>query len=228
MAELLRERGGLVTGDIIGLYRQTALARQMLISDERGSLPEGLRPSDKTLAEELLRFAADGGAADIVRMSLERIPWARDDARWFHMLASPLSFWHHIPWLYAGNKDFDREGYLACFHFILNACDVNVEGGFGRTILHEIAAMGAWVTEEETVEFANAALDAGARLDRRDDILRSTPLGWACRWGRVRLVTLLIERGADPDEKDAEPWARPLSWALKMNHGHVVSALTQR
>lgn len=225
MAKLLQERGGIVTGDIAAIYRQTGLARQMLIDDEGGVLGEGVKPSDKPLAEELLRFGADGGATEIVRMSLERIDWARDDPRWFGMLASPLTFWHHIPWLYAGNKDFDRESYLACFRLILNVCDVNVAGGFGRTILHEIAAMGDWITEDEVAAFGRAALEAGARVDGRDEILNSTPLGWACRWGRRQLVKLLLERGADGEEESSEPYARPRSWALKMGHNDIVSML---
>jgi ankyrin repeat protein len=68
-------------------------------------------------------------------------------------------------------------------------------------------------------------LDAGARLDVRDDLLRSTPLGWACRWGRVELVKLLLEGGADRVEADAEDWARPLAWARKMGHEEVVRVL---
>ena len=32
-------------------------------------------------------------------------------------------------------------------------------------------------------------------------------LGWACRWGRIELVKLLLDRGADPVEAEAEPWA---------------------
>lgn len=225
MVELLRERGGIVTGDTAALYRETELARQMLINHERGVLSQNLKPSDNTLAEELLRFGADGGATEIVRMSLPRIGWVRHDPRWFRMLASPLSFWHHIPWLYAGNKDFDRESYLECFRLILNACDVNVTGSFGRTILHDIAAMGDWITEDEVAAFGRAALQAGARMDRRDDILNSTPLAWACRWGRVQLVQLLIAHGADPEENDAEPWARPRSWAQKMGHNEILNAL---
>jgi ankyrin repeat protein len=218
MAELLRERGGIVTADIAAIYRQSDLVRQMLMDDERGVLPQSIKPSDKSLAEELLLRGAGSGATDIVRMALERIDWFRDDERWFRMLASPLTFWHHIPWLYAGNKHFDRESYLACFRLILNTCDVNVIGSFGRTILHEIAAMGDWITEDEVAAFGRAALEAGARMDRRDDILSSTPLGWACRWGRVQLVRLLIEHGADPEEKDAEAWARPRLWMRKMGH----------
>jgi ankyrin repeat protein len=224
--ELLRARGGVVTADIAATYRQTDLVRQMLIDDKHGTLPQNINPSEKPLAEELLLRGAGGGATEIVRMSLERIDWPRHDVRWFRMLASPLSFWHHIPWLYAGNKDFDREGYLECFRLVLNACDVNVAGSFGRTILHEIAAMGDWIAEGEVAAFGRAALEAGARMDRRDDILSSTPLGWACRWGRVQLVRLLIENGVDREEKDAEEWARPRSWARKMDHNEIVQVLS--
>jgi ankyrin repeat protein len=212
MVELLRERGGIVTGDIAAIYRQTDVARQLLSSGQ-------------ALAEEVLRFGADSGAVEVVRLALERIDWARDDPRWLGMLASPLSFWHHIPWLYAGNKEFDREGYLECFRLILSRCDVHVTGGFGRTILHEIAAMGDWISDSEVATFGRAALEAGSRLDRRDEILCSTPLGWACRWGRLGLVRVLLEYGADREEEDAEAWARPREWARKMGHGEIVEAL---
>jgi hypothetical protein len=147
-------------------------------------------------------------------MALERIDWPRDDPRWFGCLTTGLSFWHHIPWLYAGNKEFDRGTYLPCFRLILERCGPNLVGGGGRTALHEVAAKGEWVTEEEATGFATALLDAGARTDVRDDILKSTPLGWACRWGRARVVKAMLERGADPVEADAEPWARPRAWAF--------------
>jgi ankyrin repeat protein len=64
-------------------------------------------------------------------------------------------------------------------------------------------------------------------VDQRDDLLRSTPLGWACRWGRLELVKLLIERGADPAEADAEPWATPRAWAEKMQRDDVLTVLME-
>jgi len=180
------------------------------------------------LVEDLLRFGGDGGATEIVRMALARVGWPRNDVRWFRMLAAPLSFWHHIPWLQAGNKELDRTGYLECFRLVLGACDANIVGSFGRTILHEIAAMRDWITEDEVIAFGRAALQAGARSDGRDDILKSTPLGWACRWGRIKLVRLLMEHGAVLEEKDAESWAQPLAWARKMGHNEIISMLSQQ
>jgi len=225
MVELLRRHGGVVSADTAAIYRQTDLARHMLADEARGELPEGIVSPGKPVAEELLRFGASGGAAEIVRMALERIDWPRDDPRWFRILTEPLYFWHHIPWLYAGNRELDRGTYLPCFRLILERCDPNMIGSFGRTVLHEVAAMREHVTEEEAAAFAWALLDAGARMDVRDDILQSTPLGWACRWGRAGVAKALLERGADPVEADAELWAQPRAWAEKMGHGGVVRVL---
>jgi ankyrin repeat protein len=70
-------------------------------------------------------------------------------------------------------------------------------------------------------------LDHGARLDLRDDLLKSTPLGWACRWGRRELVELLIQRGAPVNEPDSEPWATPKAWAAKMKRAAVLAVLRE-
>ena len=212
MVDLLRQYGGEVTADIAATYRQTGLIREMLASG-------------KADAAEILRHAAGGGDPEIVGMALERIDWPSQDARWFGMLTRPLYFWHHIPWLYAGNKDFDRATYLSCFRLILGRCDPNVTGGFGRTALHEVAAMYEHITEDETAGFAEALLSAGAKTGSRDELLKSTALGWACRWGRVRVARLLIKYGADPREADGEPWARPRAWAEKRGHPEIMELL---
>jgi ankyrin repeat protein len=228
MVDLLRARGGFVTADTAALYRETELARQILADEERGIFPRNITLTEGSLVEDLLRFGGDGGATEIVRMALARVDWPRNDVRWFRMIAAPLSFWHHIPWLQAGNKELDRNGYLECFRLVLGACDANIVGSFGRTILHEIAAMRDWITEDEVIAFGRAALEAGACSDGRDDILKSTPLGWACRWGRIKLVRLLMEHGAVLEEKDAESWAQPLAWARKMGHNEIISMLSQQ
>ena len=68
-------------------------------------------------------------------------------------------------------------------------------------------------------------LDAGASPDVRDKLWKSTPLGWACRWGRVEMVKLLLARGANPVEPDAESWATPRAWAEKGNYPEIVALL---
>jgi ankyrin repeat protein len=212
MVDLLRNRGGEVTADIAAIYRQAGLIRAMLASD-------------KANPAEILSYGASGGDPEIVDMALGRIDWSKGDARWFGILTQPLYFWHHIPWLYAGNKDFDRATYLNCFRLILDRCDPNVTGSFARTPLHEVAAMRDHIKEEETAGFAEALLKAGAKVGSRDDLLKSTALGWACRWGRVRVAALMLEHGADPVERDAEPWAKPRAWAEKSGHAEIIELL---
>ena len=103
------------------------------------------------------------------------------------------------------------------FELVLgHGVDPDVVGARGQTLLHHLAT--DHVDEQTRVLRATMLLDAGASLGRRDPLLRSTPLGWACRWGRADLVRLYLARGADPREPDAEPWATPLAWAMKGGH----------
>jgi ankyrin repeat protein len=98
---------------------------------------------------------------------------------------------------------------------------------YGQTILHFLAARHGNLGESDRLRFGVMLLDHGAKFDLRDDLLKSTPLGWACRWGREGLVQLLIERGAPVDEPDAEPWAQPRAWAEKMKHDAVLAVLEE-
>jgi ankyrin repeat protein len=59
-------------------------------------------------------------------------------------------------------------------------------------------------------------------------VMKSTPLGWACRSGREELVRIFLDRGADPIEADAEPWARPKAWAEKKGHTAIAELLRAR
>lgn len=81
---------------------------------------------------------------------------------------------------------------------------------------------------ESGVTRAVMLLDAGASLKKRDQLLMSTPLGWACRRGRSDLVQLYLDRGADPVEADAEPWATPLAWATKNERDGIADLLRTR
>ena len=154
---------------------------------------------------------------EIVRMALERIDWPRDDPRWFWML------WRPLP----GHRDLneaEQADSRATFRLILERCDPNLRAPeSGQTMLHEVIARDHGVG----VSLATMLLDAGARTDIRDEFLKSTPLGWACRWGRVALVELLLARGADPIEAGAEPWATPLAWAERRQHAEIASILRQ-
>ena len=104
--------------------------------------------------------------------------------------------------------------------------DPDMADDAGYTVLHHLASDYRRASYEEArVMRATMLLDAGASLTKRDSLLKSTPLGWACRWGRIELVRLYLERGADALEADAEPWATPLAWATKRGHHEIIELL---
>jgi len=223
MIALLERYGGVPAATTAGLFRQTDLARRMLAGEVRFRVDGAAGDS---LGEQLLWGGACGGDPEVVRMALERVDWARDDPRWFAMLEQPLRTWTHG----SVGETWDTTTYLTCFRLLLERCDPDVRGRptdggqFGLTTLHNIVARGG-MTPEERVAFARAILDRGARLDIRDNLLSSTPLGWACRWGQRPLVRLFLDRGADPMEAHAEAWATPLAWAVRMNHPEIAADL---
>jgi ankyrin repeat protein len=224
MVALLERYGGKSNASMAGLYRRPDLAAKLL--EEYGDTPlpdDGF--SSGPVAQQLLGAAARGGDSTILRMAMARVDIPYGDAKWNGLLEAPLGFFNHWigPWCH---PEWDRTTYLACFRMILEKSGPpNLPLKAGATILHLIVVMGDHVTDDERLAFATAALDAGARLDLRDELLNSTPLGWACRWGRENLVRLFLERGADPFESDAEPWATPRAWAAKKKHLGVLAIL---
>jgi hypothetical protein len=216
MIDLMVEHGGWIDAGSVGYIRNVELARQMLEGEIDPHLESGTFSGEK-VAEQILWSGASGRSVEIVRMALERIDWPWDDPRWFWML------WRPLP----GHQDLteaEQADSRGTFRLILERCDPNLQAPeSGQTMLHEVIARDHGVG----VSLATMLLDAGARTDIRDEFLKSTPLGWACRWGRVELVKLLLAREADPIEREAEPWATPLAWAERRQHAEIASILRQ-
>jgi ankyrin repeat protein len=165
----------------------------------------------KDVAEALL----GGSDPEFLRMCLPLVTRKRDDPWWNGVLRSAV-----LP---------------ECFQLVLeHGVDPDVPGEGGYTTLHHLATSnagrrGSFVpTEEQRLRRATMLLDAGASLTIRDTLLKSTPLVWACPWGRLTLVQLHLARGVDPREADAEPWAAPLAWATKGGHRDIVELLRTR
>src|SRR5262252_4955606 len=211
---LIEKHGGWIDPGSAGYACQTEIARMMLA----GQIDPHLEPNDfsgHTVAEQLLWGGASSLCAEIVSMALERIDWPRDDPRWFWML------WRPLP----GHEDYDARQQAEsceCFKLILARCGPHHRAAdYGQTMLHETVSRDHGVG----VQLATILLDAGARLDVRDNLLKSTPLGWACRWGRGEIAKLFLARGADPVEADAEPWATPRAWVEKMHRPEIAELL---
>ena len=216
---VLERYGGFADALVVGHFGLIDRARQLLADEATGRLRPRTVPDGVTVAARLLDSGAEGGRPDIVRLALEHVDWPQGDERWHWNLMRPLG----------AHPEDDRERYLKCFQLIVTRAGAKTPGPYGRTILHDICA--DWPREtstaEERVALATIVLDAGAGLDVRDDLLKSTPLGWACRWGRLELVKLFLERGADPVEADSEAWATPQAWAEKIKHESVLRLLQE-
>lgn len=98
--------------------------------------------------------------------------------------------------------------------------NANAADWLGATALHHLAGGG-------NVEKATWFLDHGADLHARDEDICSTPLGWAAKFGRTKMVEFLLSRGARPNLPDDPPWATPLAWATRRGHSEILELLKQ-
>jgi len=218
MIALLERQGGKLTPVFVGDLGLVSKAAEMLADDVASRTPEGLTGPESSVAQDLLWGAIGCPSPEIVRMALERIDWQRDDSRWHGILENALYL----------RPQSDRAAHMKAFRLALDRSDPNVRSKWGATLLHHIAASRGGLTAADRVAFASVVLDAGARLDVRDGLLKSTPLGWACRWGRIELVRLFMDRGGTPVEADAESWATARAWAEKMKRRDVLAELRKR
>jgi ankyrin repeat protein len=206
--QLLLERGAKIHPSMLAEFHDVAAAQRLLAADP-----------GETVARELVWSAGDHGCPEIVELALSHLDWPAGDPRWHWILIQPIRG--------ARANPLENDGHFRSMAALLrHGIHPNVTR-FGQTALHFAAAHHGRLTDEDRARFASMLLDHGARSDLRDDLLKSTPLGWACRWGREKLAELLIQRGANIHEPDAEPWATPKAWAAKMKHEAILAVLRQ-
>jgi ankyrin repeat protein len=201
MVALLRKHGAHLTIETVS---DAKTARAIL----DGTLTAyGLADTEPLTIKDAAEIMLGGYDLEIDRLCLAHITRKRDDPWWNGKLSSAK-----VP-----------EG----LKLILDrGVDPDMPDGAGYTVLHNLASdLCQAQNEEPRVLRATMLLDAGASLTKRDPLLQSTPLGWACRWGRIELVKLYLERGADAVESDAERWATPLAWVTKRGHHEIVGLL---
>jgi ankyrin repeat protein len=203
MQTLLLQHGARITVERVAGLKDRETARAILDGRIPGTSLNVEEPTLTDLAEQML-WAAGSCDAEIVRMCLPFMTRKPDDHWWNYVLMHAT-----LP---------------ECFQLVLDyGVDPDVTGVGGHTTLQHLATNT--VRDEHRLTRATMLLDAGASLRKRDQLLKSTPLGWACRWGRVDLVQLFLSRGVDPVEPDAEPWATPSAWANKGGHCELVELL---
>ena len=82
--------------------------------------------------------------------------------------------------------------------------------------MHECLHIGPAVKQQK----------AGAKLTQRDVFFEATPLGWACRYGRLELAKRLVKAGAPVNQPETPDWATPLAWAKRMERNDDIEYLS--
>lgn len=190
---------------------------------------------DTSARDGLLWDAILAGNVDVVAMALRDNP-QHDEANGFKLLEAAVRGWR-LGDLKISNEGFDRRNAITILKMLLeHGVNPNLRNPrderFNFTILHHLAGKSCnsrtyGHTEEEVVEFARLLLNYGADINGLDNKLKSTPLGWASRFGCKKLVEFLLDRGADPKLADA-PWATPMAWAKKEGHAEIAEILHGR
>jgi len=201
MKALLLAHGARITVERIGLRGDRESAKAILNGTLSAESLNVREPTRADLAEQML-WAASDNDPEIVRMCLPHIQRKTDDSWWNRVLMRALPG--------------------SCKLILEHGVDPDVAADDGYTTLHHLATSA--FAGHDRIGLATTLLDAGASVSRRDPLLKSTPLGWACRWGRIDLVQLYLARGADCEEAGAEPWATPMAWATKIGH-HAITEL---
>lgn len=188
---------------------------KLLDADPEELRRSGLLGPTASVEGELLWAAIGRPSPEIVELALGRTDWAREDRRWFGILENGMY----------GVASDQRVRRRRAFALVLARADANLTGAWNATLLHCIAASRGGLDADDRLALATMVLDAGGSLAARDSMFNSTPLGWACRWGRRELVELFLARGADPIEAEAESWARPDAWARRGGHAEILALL---
>jgi ankyrin repeat protein len=216
MKGLLLQYGGVLEATTAAIEGETAVAAVYL-----QQAPD--------LAESLLGSAGCAGDVNLAGLCLRQLSWKSEDDRWMNLLEQPIRLWGLHP--HRKYRDTDRGAYPAIFRMILeHGASANLVGRYSYRLAHHLAATGTvWgrhvvMLESDRITFGKILIEHGAELDALDELLESTPLGWAARWNRYELAELYLENGADPVLAGAD-WSTPLAWAEKRGNDRIAELI---
>ena len=205
-AALTREWGD--TGAIDYEKDETQIRFQQLVNDRQHTEVEAMLQDRPELALDETAFWGEG----ILAMP------AKDGDH--HLLEILMDHGARCPDISKWGARYYFKNYLTARFLLERGMNPNHMNWRGFTLLHDMAHTG-------DLAKARLLIEHGADINSVDDEYRSTPLGYAARWGHVEMVKLLLDCGADPDKSGAS-WSTPLAWARKKNQTEVELALENR
>ena len=204
-AELTREWGD--TGGIDFQKEEVQTTFEQLISDKQYAEVEAMLKERSELARDETAFWGEG---------VMSVPANNDDRRMLEIL---LNYGARVPDISKWGARYYFKHYNIAEFLLDNGMNPNHMNWREFTLLHDMAHTG-------DVPKARLLIEHGADINCIDDEYRSTPLGYAARWGHVEMVKLLLASGADPDKSGAS-WSTPLAWARKKGQTQVEKILAQ-
>ena len=202
-AVLRREWGD--TGAIDFEKDEVQMRFQQLISDKQHAEVKAMLAERPELARDETAFCGEGILA---------VPANNGDQRMLEIL---LDHGASVPDVSKWGARYYFKHYDIAAFFMQTGMNPNHMNWREFTLLHDMAHTG-------DVPKARLLIEYGVDLNRVDDEYRSTPLGYAARWGHVEMVRLLLANGADP-RKSGAGWSTPLSWARSKNHSEAEKIL---
>ena len=202
---LTRERGD--TGKIDRGKDETQRRFQELVDKSEHTEVEAMLKERPELALDELAFWGEG---------ILSMPANGGDRQMLELL---IRFGARVPDVSKWAQEYYFKNYESAVFLMENGMNPNHMSWRRVTLLHEMARKG-------NIQKARLLLDHGADINPVDEEYRSTPLGFASRWGQREMAVFLLGQGADPNESGA-PWATPLAWARKKGHSDIEADLLQ-
>jgi uncharacterized protein len=195
------------TGAIDFEKGEVAASFQQLVSDKQYAEVEAMLREHPELARDETAFWGEGILA---------VPANNADHRMLEIL---MDHGARVPDISKWGARYYFKHYDTAVFLLDRGMNPNHMNWREFTLLHDMAHTG-------DVPKARLLIEHGADVNYVDDEYRSTPLGYAARWGHLATVKLLLESGADPDKSGA-PWSTPRAWARRKNHAEVDKILYQ-
>ena len=164
----------------------------------------------QSILHEFLFWGVRAGDPNVVTMCLDKKPkLEKSNDTWrasgIGLLYHTLQYAYYNPYRDQRNWDHCETVMKQLLEY---GIDPNHKGPDNISALHYLSDEHygtTHVNEDMLVVLARLLLEKQAEINAIDGKIKTTPLAWAARFNRKKLVKLFLERGADPNLPSATP-----------------------
>lgn len=183
--------------------------------------------SKQTVLHDFLFWGVHACDPNVVTMCLSKSP-KLDKSQNTWSVSNLGLLYHTIRYAYY-TPDRDQRNWEHCEHVMKQLLNYGLNPN--QTASDKISALHylsdehygtTHVNEDMLVILARLLLEKGADINAIDDKIKATPLAWAARFNRKKLVTLFLQRGANPNLPTNNPELQPLAIAEEFGFSDVA------